>query len=710
MPMVVNAIALWPEATTAVPSLNDDMLHFLFIQRASEVLAEGGSVLDFWMPNIEAGFPQFFYYQHLPALATVGIHRLTGGEVDLLTTMNLIRFVLMVGFPLTVLLAMRWMGFPLVVAVMGAAASSLLSGDGRYGFDYDSYVWRGWGMYTQLWAMHLAFLTIGASVRAIHRGKGIWLAGLLLGVLLLTHLLYTYMTVMTLMFIAVWGISRRDWASRLLRLVAIGGSAAVISAYMWLPLLTNTAYLNASPYLQSWKYDSLGADAILRALFTGDLFDHGRVPVLTVLLAIGVVLAIIGRIRPARLFVALLALWLVLWFGRPTWGSAMDLLPLSDGLLLHRFAGLVYLAAIVVMGIGGAVLWWLMVGSGTTKRIAAATVITLFLLIPALGERWDYYDDNTDWLQRSAAILADDADAQAVLARLRELPPGRIYAGLPDGYGGQMKLGDLSFANVLVSGDFETVAPPSESLSLSSDLIWHFNEQELADHALWGVRYVIAPVGQSLPAALRPILTTSRYVLYEVPAASYGTFAEITARAPARNQAALFAYNRAWQQRGEASRGRFLRVDFPAADVGPGPLAAPGCPEGTIPYESFRAGLIRFVVDCPNDSTFVIKTSYHPNWQVTIDGQAVEDFMVSPAFIGVSVPAGRHALTATYVAAPIKQPLAIVGLLWALALLLLRGRFDRFTDRVAGRVMGRFNTTRSSRLRFGARSNRTGPE
>ena len=145
IPILVNAIALWPELAIAVPSTNDDMLHFLFIQRASDAVANGESILDFWIPNIEAGFPQFFYYQHLPALATVGIQRLTFGELDLLTTMNLIRYVLLVGFPLTVLLSLRWIGFPWVVAVMGATASSLLAGFGRYGFDYDSYVWRGWG-------------------------------------------------------------------------------------------------------------------------------------------------------------------------------------------------------------------------------------------------------------------------------------------------------------------------------------------------------------------------------------------------------------------------------------------------------------------------------------------------------------------------------------------------------------------------------------
>ena len=38
-------------------------------------------------------------------------------------------------------------------AAIGAAVSSLLATSTSYGFDYQSYLWRGFGMYTQLWAM-----------------------------------------------------------------------------------------------------------------------------------------------------------------------------------------------------------------------------------------------------------------------------------------------------------------------------------------------------------------------------------------------------------------------------------------------------------------------------------------------------------------------------------------------------------------------------
>jgi len=63
--MAFNAFALLPEVTVPVPNVNDDAEHVLFIQQASEALTNGQDPLDFWVPQLELGFPQFLYYQNL---------------------------------------------------------------------------------------------------------------------------------------------------------------------------------------------------------------------------------------------------------------------------------------------------------------------------------------------------------------------------------------------------------------------------------------------------------------------------------------------------------------------------------------------------------------------------------------------------------------------------------------------------------------------
>jgi hypothetical protein len=119
--------------------VNDDALHWLFVQRAGDALSQGQNVFDHWLPQVELGVAQFFYYQHLPHLAVVLLERLSLGSLDLFTSFNLIRYALLVIFPLTVFWSMRTMGFSPVAAVIGGAASALISNDFRYGFEYDSY-------------------------------------------------------------------------------------------------------------------------------------------------------------------------------------------------------------------------------------------------------------------------------------------------------------------------------------------------------------------------------------------------------------------------------------------------------------------------------------------------------------------------------------------------------------------------------------------
>jgi hypothetical protein len=681
VPTVFTAVGLLSELTIPVPSVNDDMVHYLYIQRASDALTNGEFLFDHWLPQAETGFPVFFYYQHLPALFVVGLQRLSFGTLDLYTTFNLVRYALLVGFPLTVFVSMRMMRFSVAAAAIAAAASTLLSGDWRYGFEYESYIWRGFGMYTQLWAMHLSFLTVAATYRAIHDGKRLWLATLLLGILVLTHLLYAYMTLMAIVLMALWGLNRANFIARVVRVAIIGAFAAAISEYMWLPLLTQSAFSNVTPYLQPEKYDSYGAGPILTWLFNGDLLDHGRVPVLTVLLGAGVLAAILSRSRAALLSLGLLAMWLVAYFGRPTLGVLTNLFPLHDQMLFHRFAGGVSLAAIVLIGVGGAVIWQLFKPRVSTLRLGAAVVVLLIILAPAVSERMAFYSDNTQWQQRTMDALQSDPDANAIVKTLQTLPPGRIYAGLASDYGKEMKIGDLPFDDLLPFYGMEFFTA-STSSSLNADYIWDFNIRNQGDFDLFNVRYMIAPTGMAVADFLTPIQRTARYTLYQAPTTGYAEYVAITSRQAVATQAALFSLNLAWEQTHSLPGQRlFVRYDYPATVTGFDPASTAACPGGgQTDYEWFQADAIHLVVECPADSTLVIKTTYHPGWQVSVDGVLVADFMVSPSYIGISLPAGKHTVDAVYRAHPIKAPLVVLGAMAALFLVMIRGRLDRFAE------------------------------
>ena len=686
LPMGVHAIGLLPEITVATPNVNDDAEHELFVQNASEALARGENVLEFWVPEMDEGFPEFLYYQDLPHLAVVALHRILLGLPDIVTLFNVVRYLLLIGFPLTVFWSMRRMDFSPVAAAVGAASSTLLATNFLYGFDYESYLWRGLGLYTQIWAMHLSFIALASLWRLVRYGSGFRWTVVALAVLVLSHLLYAYMMVVSAAVLFLWGLNRTNVIARAVRLGAAGAIALAITSWMWLPYILERGFLNASPYLQPEKYASYGAPTVLGWLVTGELTDHGRLPVLALLLALGIGYAALTRATNALFGVALFAVWLVLYFGRATLGPLAALLPLQETLLFHRFVGGVHIAAIPLIGYGGAAVLALVRSSVSPSRAALAVGILGLALVPALKERWDFEALNATWMRQTEAAIAGDAEMASLVARLRQLPAGRVYAGLRSNWGERLDFG-IPFRSVhayqyLVTERFRMLAPPFGGASLNSDLQFDFDDQSAAQYDLYNVRYVIAPRDQALPSFLTPIATTPRYVLYGAPSAGHAEFVALSARESVRSAADLFARNRAFVNGpGPASR-TYIRWDYPAPAnrVLAGPVS--GCADGgALRYERLQSSRFDFITSCTSAATLVVKETYHPNWRATVDGQPVATIMLSPSYIGLNVPPGDHFVTLEYRSTPLKTPLFALGALVLLALVLARRDLPDITRR-----------------------------
>lgn len=683
-PMLFNAVALWPEVAIPTPNVNDDAEHAAFVARANDALASGENVIDHWLPEIDLGFPEFFYYQHLPHLAVVAVDRITFGLIDLFVLFNVVRWVLLVTFPLTVFWAMRHMGFGDVAAAIGAGASSLLSADHRYGFEYDSYVWRGLGLYTQIWAMHLSFIALACLYRLLTRGTGIARTIAVLAVLALSHLIYAYMMAISALVVLVSTATRATMRKQLLRLAAVGAAALLITSYMWVPFITQTGYLSTSPYLQPEKFASYGAPAVVGWLVTGELFDHGRFPIFTLLLGAGVVASVVARRRLGLLAIGLLVVWLWFYSGRTAIGPLFALLPLHDGLLFHRFIGGVDIAGILLIGAGGAALWELVSHPRAAavldrvphwRAVAAVAGIALFLL-PALSERWTYYGYQTTWMRQTHDAIEADTDLRTILGTLRRSPPGRVYAGLASNWGRTLDFG-LSFNSVhvyqlLTAEGFATLAPPFGGQSLNADLQFDFDDQRASQYDLYNVRYVIARPTVSLPQFLTRRAVTARYILYEAPTSGYVELVSLSGAESFRTQATLFPKMRAFVNGAGPDSHAYARFDFPAATeaVLGGPVG--GCASGaSIANEVVRPAQLSVDLACTSASPAILKVTYHPDWVVTVDGAAVPTFMVSPSYLGFTLPAGRHHVIAEYRSAPVKGPLLIlggltlVGIMWA---------------------------------------------
>lgn len=678
--IVFDAIYLLPEVVVPVPSNNDDAFHFLYVQRALDALAHGENPFDVWTPQLELGFATFVHYQFLPHLAVVALDRLLLGAVDAFTLFNIVRYLLLVLFPVTVLWSMRRFGFSPAASAFSAAVSPLISTPFLLGFDYDSYVWRGYGVYTQLWGMHLAFISLAATHTVITRGRGHLLALIACALLVLSHLLYAYFVAICVVVLLLANVRRATWRRQLRDLALVAMFAVAVSAYMWLPWIQLGAFMNVSPYLQPEKYDGFGAQKVLTYLVTGQLFDYGRLPVLSILVAAGLASALVWRTRLAVTAAALFVLWIVLYFGRPTFGHLYDLLPFSSTLLIHRFSGPVHLAGIVLVGVGVERAW---LAVRQRRRWASLAFVVCFALalVPAALERAAFYEQNLDWMRQTRAAIESDADAATIIDAIRALPRGRVFAGLRTDYGPQLNFAipfnSARFSDLLVFDGIDVVAPPYNSGSLSSDMIWDFSYKRMSDYDLFDVRYVVAPSSLEMPSFLVALRHTPRYVLYATPSSGPADYIRAGERRAARTQSDLVLQDRAWLLAADRDARGHVVWDYPASGVVDTSLP-PSC-AGTTRDERVSASGVELIASCASAGTLVLKVTYDPGWRVTIDGADVRTFMVSPAYLAVVVPGGTHGIVARYAGTPVRMPLLALGLVVLVAAIPLTRRLGTDT-------------------------------
>jgi hypothetical protein len=164
----------------------------------------------------------------------------------------------------------------------------------------------------------------------------------------------------------------------------------VVTSYFLIPLFLDRTYLNNNN-LPRITYDSFGHSAVLIGLAKDHLFDFGRFPSLTILMAVGFVFCLLRWRQEQYLIpVTIFLLWLLLFFGRSTWGVLIDVLPMSRQLHMIRFMAMVHLGGIFLMAVALAAPWRWAVSRSNVWYFAGVLALTSLLLLPVYNERRSY--------------------------------------------------------------------------------------------------------------------------------------------------------------------------------------------------------------------------------------------------------------------------------------------------------------------------------
>lgn len=654
--LVVNAVGLSAELSVGRVTGNDNVSHFALLKGMVRAVENGENPLDFWSPEGSFGSAPIRTYQPLAHVLTVLAYFAFGKAASLTTVFVCVRFLSVVLLPAGFFAAARLLELAPLTAAASAVLAPLLSTDAWYGLDYTSYVTIGRGLFPQSVAAIFLLLAIGYGFRAVRRGRYLVLAGALLGLTCLCHFIYGWIGAVSLCLLALLPDAAVSRSLRIRRTVCVGCVAMLLSAFQLLPVWIDSRILNHSRWEPVWKWDSFGAAVVLKSLVTGEVLDHGRLPVMSLLALLGAGLILwrfykTRRLPAAEAYVlAGAVLWLLVFFGRPTWGPLLLLLGVTRDFHLHRVVGAVQVFLVLLAAIAMETGWRELSRRG---YVAAALLLTLVALAPMLQERARYLALNET--QGTEMLIAVDSEQAVLNAAIgsAKLAGGRIYAGSGLGWGAKFQTGNIPFFAFLNMDLVPQASASYYTTALTADLLPLFEERNPAHYRLFNVRSVVAPtnLATGLAGFLLPRAQVGHDRIFDAPGAGYFDIVDAAA-AVAVNKDSFYDVNQRWLQSDWVEKRVHLWLDFggdapsalPRMTVnGPLPANSSAASAGKIESEGQLAAGYSAAFAVSRPAFVLFKMTWHPNWVAYVDGKVQKTAMLSPGFIGVPVLPGSAA-------------------------------------------------------------------
>jgi len=675
-----NLAAYRVESVPGAPRVNDDVFHLGLIERMDEAWEAGGDPLDTWIGYWGQGFPVLRYYQHLPHLAVVALHRALGGTAALGTLYDLTRLLLLTLVPLAFYVGSRRLGASALTAACVALCAPLLGADPGQrhflGFQPATFLWSGGGLYTQLAAMVLFPVALGSVSRAALEGRRYAAAIAWLAATWLSHLVLGYIACLLSLAVLVRPEADGQRWRVLWRLAGMFAGVALVAAYLLAPTLLESRWLARSLWEPVEYWESFGAQRILSALATGGLLDGNRVPVLTLLAGLGAAWASLsclpGQRREDNGFaiasLAMSFIALLLYFGRPTWGALLGLLPFSGSLPFHRLLCAVQFGGVLLAGLAlSRAAEWLS-WSRSPARAALAALAALVLLAPAIFSTARFAAKNAQWRTEATEARATTGQGLervlAEFAMLDRTSPGRGYAGTSWNWGRDFRLGGANVYHSWSGHGLAAISYMYHTMGLASELEPSFDPSRRDHFELFNLRYLIVDDPRRLPSFARPGRRDPGLVAATVD--TQGIFGIVGSAAylswPGEDKRALFEFNRAFIASDWHARRQFVRIgwrdgDAPAAgeqvltaasSLAPGSSPGDEAPRGVVLSGNSGGDRYEARVRLDDPGYILFRMSYHPNWRAELDDAAVDTVMLAPCYIGVRAAPGEHTLVMSY--------------------------------------------------------------
>ena len=686
----VLAWGLWNLRSTLTPvAYSDDAsMHEQMVRFATTSFRDGHDPLTLWFPYLGEGSPQFLHYQSLGAMITGAWGLVLGADSAFRWSL----YLLLALWPLAIYWSARILGLGRSAAACAALVSPIVVSAPSVGYEQGAYVWIGYGLWAQLWAMWALPFAWACTWRAMSSIRFVPAAAAAIALTACLHFETGYLAFLgPLLF--PW-LAWRRLSARLVHAASILVLSVCAAAWVIVPLVAQGRWASLNQPLEGTPLESgYGARVVLGWLVAGRLLDDHRFPVISLLAAVGVLVALVGwRKEPTvRPLLAVLVASLILSFGRTSFGGLVRIVPGSSDLFFRRFMMGAQLAAVLLAGIGMATLLRAALRVGTTgtrwvshRRADYAVVFRALVGVLALvcgfglavgyAQIQNYDGRNTAGITAQHASQATQHTGQATAGAeldplvdyIRNHPAGRVYAGLPTNWGMDFTVGQVPVFKYLEAEDLDEVGYTLRTASLMTDPESKFNQSNPSDYLVFGVHYLLLPATVAPPVPARRVMVRGVYALWSLPDVGYISI-ERPVGALDENRADLASKAEGFLSSDLPSHGEGLLVNYGTGSVARSstPMATARSlphaaelsserPSGVITSERVELGNGRAKVKVTLDEVevVVLAASYDPGWHAQVDGRQASTVMMAPTVVGVRVGSGTHTIQFSYVGFP----------------------------------------------------------
>ncbi len=508
-------------------------------------------LFDSWNERWAEGFPLPQYYSHIPE-AAISLAGLISG-VSTYKLFVVIRTLAAVLIPLSFFFAALILDLPWLFGVILAFFSQVIFTNGLYGIDISSFLWRGWGLSAELFAIFLLPIAFAYGIDYLASKKNLGKALIFNFLVAAGHFGMFYLLAFIFPLFIVFNFKKIK--ETVVRFIVFTALLGVSLSYFLIPFLLTQNYRNFSYWDSLWKFNSWGVKQSIIFLFNGDLFDYNRLPILTLLIVFGVFYGFLQKNKLFKFLSWSFIFYFVFFWGRTTFGHIIDFFPGISEFHLHRivvmvqFVGL-WVGAWLVYNLvtsankflsrvelafklaikpfasrsssesEGSLRRWLAQTTDSRKNLLALIIISLsslFFIFKLEQPVFKYAQENNDMIIRAnREYQVDYPDYYKIVQTLRKLPKARVYAGKPGNWGKNFTVGETQVYMALSRDGFAVSGFLPESWSPNSDQEQFFDESNPAFYKLYNIAYVVAPTNYKVLAQASLIDKAGKYALYKV--------------------------------------------------------------------------------------------------------------------------------------------------------------------------------------------------